>query len=89
MAIHRSSRLSQHPIVHLPPRCLLFRHCHCPFSPLSAVGARLLKNHAPWGAAGGLLAIWFTYPAWRETFKAKVIPGYAAFYGIKLDEGKK
>lgn len=38
-----------------------------------------LLHLAPWGAAGGLLASWFIYPALSEETKHSLIPLYSVF----------
>jgi len=48
-----------------------------------------LRSAAPWAYPVVVGGIWFTYAAWRESFKDRVIPGYAAYHGHTIEEPKK
>jgi hypothetical protein len=52
-------------------------------------GANVARLAAPWAIPGVTLVVWFTYAAWEEGFKDRVIPFYASYNGHEVDTGKK
>jgi len=50
---------------------------------------RWYSNYLLWLPAAAIGGLWFAWPALTEDYRARVVPGYARYYGIKTAAEKE